>query len=35
VTFTPSAKGSTSGKITITDNALNSPQTVTLSGTGD
>jgi len=35
VTFTPAAKGSASGKITLTDNALNSPQTITLSGTGN
>ncbi|MGA8234205.1 MAG: choice-of-anchor D domain-containing protein, partial [Candidatus Acidiferrales bacterium] len=35
VTFTPAAKGSLTGQITLTDNALNSPQTVTLSGTGD
>jgi YVTN family beta-propeller protein len=35
VTFTPSAKGSMTGKITLTDDALNSPQTITLSGTGN
>ena len=35
VTFTPAAKGSLSGQITLTDNALNSPQTISLSGTGD
>jgi len=35
VTFTPAAKGSRTGQITLTDNALNSPQTIALSGTGD
>jgi DNA-binding beta-propeller fold protein YncE len=35
VTFTPAAKGSHSGQITLTDNALNSPQTISLSGTGN
>ncbi|MGD1100881.1 MAG: choice-of-anchor D domain-containing protein, partial [Terriglobia bacterium] len=34
VTFTPSAVGSRSASITITDNASNSPQTVGLTGTG-
>jgi HYDIN/CFA65/VesB-like, Ig-like domain/Abnormal spindle-like microcephaly-assoc'd, ASPM-SPD-2-Hydin len=34
VTFTPTAVGSRSGTITITDNAQDSPQTVTLAGTG-
>ncbi|MGO8734397.1 MAG: FG-GAP-like repeat-containing protein [Terriglobia bacterium] len=34
VTFTPTATGTRSGTLTITDNAPNSPQTVTLSGTG-
>jgi len=34
VTFTPSASGSLNGTLSITDNALGSPQTVTLSGTG-
>ncbi len=34
VTFTPSAPGSRTGTLTLTDNATNSPQTVTLSGTG-
>jgi len=34
VTFTPTAAGTVSGTLTITDNASNSPQTVTLSGTG-
>ena len=33
-TFTPSAAGSASGSVTITSNAVNSPTTVTLSGTG-
>jgi YVTN family beta-propeller protein len=35
VTFTPTAKGSHTGQITLTDNALNSPQAISLSGTGD
>ncbi len=35
VTFTPAAKGSRTGQITLTDNALNSPQTIALSGTGN
>ena len=34
VTFTPTAKGPASGKLTVTDNAKGSPQTVALSGTG-
>jgi hypothetical protein len=34
VTFTPAASGTRSGALTLTDNASNSPQTVTLSGTG-
>ena len=34
VTFTPGATGARSGSITITDNASNSPQTVSLTGTG-
>lgn len=34
VTFTPTAAGSRSGSITISDNAFGSPQTVALSGTG-
>jgi hypothetical protein len=34
VTFTPSAIGSRTGSLTLTDNATNSPQTVSLSGTG-
>lgn len=34
VTFTPTQLGARSGNITITDNASNSPQTVSLSGTG-
>jgi len=34
VTFTPAAAGSRSATLTITDNASNSPQTVSLSGTG-
>ena len=35
VTFTPAAKGLRSGQITLTDNALKSPQTIALSGTGN
>jgi ASPM-SPD-2-Hydin domain-containing protein/HYDIN/CFA65/VesB family protein len=34
VTFTPTATGSRSGSITVTDNAIGSPQSVTLTGTG-
>jgi len=34
VTFKPSAKGSLSGILSVTDNAPGSPQTVSLSGTG-
>jgi len=34
VTFSPLGAGSQSGTITVTDNAANSPQTITLSGTG-
>jgi hypothetical protein len=34
VTFTPTATGNRTGTLTITDNAAGSPQTVTLSGTG-
>jgi hypothetical protein len=34
VTFKPTATGSRSGKVVITDNALTSPQTISLSGTG-
>ena len=34
VTFTPTAPGNRTGTLTLTDNASNSPQTVTLSGTG-
>jgi hypothetical protein len=35
VTFDPSAKTTRSGTLTITDNALSSPQTVSLSGKGN
>ncbi len=35
VTFTPTSKGSKSGSVTITDNAQNSPQYISLSGNGD
>ena len=34
VSFTPSATGSVSGTLSVTDNALGSPQTVSLSGIG-
>ena len=34
VTFTPSATGARSASVVITDNAANSPQTVSLTGTG-
>ena len=34
VTFTPSAAGSRTATLSINDNAANSPQTVSLSGTG-
>jgi len=34
VTFTPTATGNRTGTLTLTDNAANSPQTVTLGGTG-
>ncbi len=34
VTFTPTASGSRSGSLTLTDNASGSPQTVSLSGIG-
>lgn len=34
VTFTPSAKGSRTATLTLTDSATNSPQTAKLSGTG-
>jgi Bacterial Ig domain/Carboxypeptidase regulatory-like domain/Abnormal spindle-like microcephaly-assoc'd, ASPM-SPD-2-Hydin len=34
VTFTPAATGTRSGTLTLTDSASNSPQTVSLSGTG-
>jgi len=34
VTFTPTAAGTRTGTLTITDNAAGSPQTVSLSGTG-
>jgi len=35
VTFTPTTKGSKTGTLKITDNAKNSPQSISLSGTGD
>lgn len=34
VTFTPTANGTRTGKLTVTDNAANSPQTASLTGTG-
>ena len=34
VTFTPTQVGTRTGAVTVTDNAANSPQTVTLTGTG-
>ncbi len=34
VSFTPATSGSNTGTLTITDNAANSPQTVSLTGTG-
>jgi hypothetical protein len=34
VTFTPTISGSRSGSLTVTDSSANSPQTVSLSGTG-
>ena len=34
VTFKPTATGTRSGTLTVTDNATNSPQTASLSGTG-
>jgi hypothetical protein len=34
VTFTPSARGTRTGVITVTDDAANSPQTVALTGVG-
>jgi subtilase family serine protease len=35
INFTPTATGLRSGAVTLTDNAPDTPQTVTLSGTGD
>jgi IMP cyclohydrolase len=35
VTFTPTTKGSKTGTLKITDNAKNSPQSISLSGNGD
>jgi hypothetical protein len=35
VTFSPTVKGAASGTLTFTDNAENSPQRVTLKGTGE
>ena len=34
VTFSPTTTGSATGTVTITDNATNSPQTISLSGSG-
>jgi hypothetical protein len=35
VTFSPTVKGAATGTLAFTDNAENSPQTVTLKGTGE
>jgi hypothetical protein len=35
VTFKPTAKGNNTGSVKITDNALSSPQSISLSGTGN
>jgi sugar lactone lactonase YvrE len=35
VVFNPTSRGSKSGSVRITDNALNSPQSISLSGTGN
>ncbi len=35
VTFTPTAAGSRTGTVSVTDNAMGSPQTVLLTGTGE
>jgi hypothetical protein len=35
VTFTPTAGGAASGSVSFSDNAVNSPQSVALSGTGE
>ena len=35
VTFTPTVKGTVTGTLTVTDSANNSPQKVSLTGTGD
>jgi type 1 fimbria pilin len=35
VTFSPTETGVATGTLTVTDSANDSPQTVTLSGTGD
>jgi hypothetical protein len=35
VTFTPTETGARTGKLQVSDNASNSPQTANLSGTGD
>jgi uncharacterized repeat protein (TIGR03803 family) len=35
ITFTPTASGTSTGTLSVTDNAPGSPQTVSLSGTGD
>jgi len=35
ITFVPTATGTRSGSLTITDNAAGSPQTVSLNGTGE
>jgi hypothetical protein len=35
VVFKPTSRGSKSGSITVSDNAKNSPQSVSLSGSGN
>jgi Abnormal spindle-like microcephaly-assoc'd, ASPM-SPD-2-Hydin len=35
VTFTPTKTGTRTGQLTVNDSASNSPQTASLSGTGD
>ncbi len=35
MTFTPTATGSATGTLTVTDSANNSPQTVSIEGDGD
>jgi hypothetical protein len=35
VTFTPKATGTRTGQLSVSDSASNSPQTASLTGTGD